>query len=234
MYRVFIMSTLVIIFTAFVVTLIKRMSTAVCVMIEGLPWALGNREHHIQQQVTLRACSHVHQLCSASNLFSSSGPQQRMKLHPSYVHIQGVTADSHTHYCLTSEPISTLKHCIAFSVAAGASAARPRPTDFDRRPWWESDPAPSAKARGTGSYIEKGKMCVHQCQDGYRAWHLHDGKLCQFIRHLKEPGHFSKLHLKKKKGTKIAWQRRKYSAGTVYQRECFLWQVARDIVGCSH
>lgn len=76
--------------------------------------------------------------------------------------------------------------------AAGAAAGRFSPqilTDaLDG-----SDPSPSAEARGTGSNTERAEIRVYHCHNGYTAWHLHDGEPCQFIKHLRKPGHFSKV-----------------------------------------
>lgn len=85
----------------------------------------------------------------------------------------------------------------------------------------ENDSSPSAVARETGSNTEKTEICVCHCQNVYTAWHLRDGKLCQFINHLKKKsGYFSKSL---RKGRKLHSEGKgKYSAGTVYQSDCIL------------
>lgn len=47
-------------------------------------------------------------------------------------------------------------------------------------------------------------MCVYHCQSGYPAWHLYEGKLCQFIKHLKKQ-HILKLL---REGRKLYFERK--------------------------
>lgn len=137
---------------------------------------------------------------SAQNLTSLWAVVDKwMKIHHRGLHTN-IESDSlsHTHYCWSSEAVSTWYGCKAqawfYSPAAGAAAGRFSPqilTDaLDG-----SDPSPSAEAREMGSNIGRTEICVYHCQNAYTAWHLHDGKLCQFIKHLKKPGRFSKLCL---------------------------------------
>lgn len=93
-----------------------------------------------------------------------------------------------------------------------------------------SDPSPSAQARRTGSNKEKTEICVYHCQNAYTAWHLHDSKLCRFIKHLKKLGYFSKLLRKERK---LHWEREKESTQLEqFISDCVLWQVIRDTVWC--
>lgn len=174
---------------------------------------------------------------SASNLTSLCGVADNwMKIHRRglYTYIE---SDSlrHTHYCWSPEPVSTWYGCKAqaqlYSLSVGAAAGRFSPqilTDgLDG-----SDLSPSAEARETGSNIERTEICVYHCQNRYTAWHLRDGKLCQFIKRLKKPGHFTKLLRKERKLHSV--RKRTYSAGRVDQRDWwFLWWVMRNTGWCT-
>lgn len=44
--------------------------------------------------------------------------------------------------------------------------------------------SPSDHAREMWSNVRKTEMCVYHCQNSYTVWHLHDGKLCQFVKNI--------------------------------------------------
>lgn len=161
----------------------------------------------------LRSLPHLMSIISvsASNLTSLWVVVDNwMEIHHRGLHTH-IESDSlsHTPYCWSSETVSTWYGRKAqawfYSPAAGAAAGRFSPqilTDaLDG-----SDPSPSAEARETGSNIKRAEIRVYHCQNGYTAWHLHDGELCQFIKHLKKPGHFFKSCLERGENC-ILWEK---------------------------
>lgn len=109
------------------------------------------------------------------------------------------TAENYTHTEPDSSPTPTVvkaqwlqaldicaKHSVLFR-AAGASVAGCFTPQILTDALEGYNASPSEQARENWGKTEK---CVYHCQSAYTVWHLHDGKLCQFIRAFKVAGAF--------------------------------------------
>lgn len=107
------------------------------------------------------------------------------------------TTEDYTHIETKSSPTPTIveaqclqaldicaKHSVLFLAAGAAVAACFSPQILtDALEGYNS--SPSEQAREMRSDAGKTETCVYHCQSAYTVWHLHDGKLCQFIKALK-------------------------------------------------
>lgn len=90
------------------------------------------------------------------------------------------------------------KHSVLFR-AAGASVAGCFSPQILTDALEGYNSSPSEQAREKWGKTEK---CVYHCQSAYTVWHLHDGKLCQFIRAFKVVGAF--LYVTQSKSGELA------------------------------